>query len=179
MESEENDSSKKTISGIKRKRAKSGSSDKVPGDDDENSPDIHAKKELATWAVARGIKNPQTRVCSVTSSMDACVREDVPGKDVLLRQIDKDAKSLGILRHLVSVCLNVLAEKDPSNTLIVNRTFIQQLFTRISGNPLHKSTRPLHHPDLQSYLDESKLDDETLRQVKEFLFDAETLSVAK
>lgn len=168
MESEENDTSKKLVSGIKRKRKKSGSSDKATGDGDEDSPDIHATKELAAWAIARGIKNPQTRICSVTSSMDACLREDVPGKDVLLRRVDEDAKSLGILRHLVSVCLNVLAEKDPSDTLIVNRTFIQQLFTRISGNPLHKSTRPLHHPDLQSYLDESTLDDETLRLVKQF-----------
>lgn len=120
------------------------------------------------WADARGVKNRETRIRSVTSSTDACVREAVPGKDTLLRQIDKDARSLGILRHLVSVCLNVLAKKDASNPLLLNRTFIQQLFTLISGNELNSRATKLEHPDLDQYLAEHELDDTTLREVRAF-----------
>lgn len=152
----------------KRKRKTSEASNKSPGDDDEDSSNIHTKKELDKWADIRGIKNRETRIRSVTSSMDACVREDVPGKDALLQQIDKDARSLGILRHLVSVCLNVFAEKDPSNPLIFNRTFIQQLFTLVSGNELNSRATKLDHPDLDQYLEEHRLDDDTLREVRAF-----------
>lgn len=94
----------------KRKRKTSEASDKTLEDDDENSSNIHTKKEPDKGAGVRGIKNREARIRSVTSSMDACVREDVPGKDALLQQTDKDARPLGILRHLVSVCLNILAE---------------------------------------------------------------------
>lgn len=152
----------------KRKRSTTESSDEKPADDEEESANIHAKQELDKWADARGIKNKETRIRSITTSMDACVREDIPGKAALLQRIDKDAKSLGILRHLASVCLNVLAEKDPSNPLHVNRTFVQQMFTRMSGNELHSSATKLEHPGLDRYLEQHQLDDDTLREVKGF-----------
>lgn len=131
------------------------------GDKDEDSTSVATKDELKRFAEARGIKDMSIRVKSVTTSVDACVREDLPGKDVLLEQIDSDAKSLGILRHLVSVCLNYLAEEDPSNPLIFNRTFLQQLFSRIAGKELHSRANHLYHPGLDAYLDVRKLDDET------------------
>jgi hypothetical protein len=152
----------------KRKRTNTESADKATEDDEEESSNIHTKRELDKWADTRGIKNRETRIRSVTSSMDACVREDIPGKDSLLHQIDKDARSLGILRHLVSVCLNALAEKDPSNPLIFNRTFIQQLFTRMSGNELNNRATKLEHPDLNKYLEEHAMDEDTIREVKNF-----------
>lgn len=165
MQSDENDDSNE-VAPDRTPERKRKTSDSV--ESDEDSSNIHAANELDAWADVRGIKCKTTRIRSVTSSIDACVREDVPGKDVLVQQIDKDARSLGILRHLVSVCLNVLAEKDPSNTLIVNKTFIQQLFTRISGNQLHKRAKPLHHPDLEAYLRERALDVDTSGQVRDF-----------
>lgn len=152
----------------KRKRTTTKSTDKATEDDEEESSNIHIKQELDKWADIRGIKNRGTRIRSVTSSMDACVREDVPGKGALLHQIDKAARSLGILRHLVSVCLNVLAEKDPSNPLIFNRTFIQQLFTRMSGNELNSRATKLEHPDLNKYLEEHEMDEDTIREVEKF-----------
>lgn len=160
MQSDEDTDSNKP-----EKRKKCDESDE---DDDDDCSGFATSSELHRFAQVRGIKDLKPRVRSVTSSIDACVREDVPGKDALLRRIDRDAKSLGMLRHLVSVCLNILAEKDPSDTLIVNRTFIQQLFTRISGNELHTRTKELHHPNLDSYLEERKLDDKTLEEIRSF-----------
>lgn len=125
-------------SASKRKSKTDESSDK---DDETTGKDIATSGELKLFAAVRGIKDTTLRVRSITTSVDACVREDIPGKEALVCQIDKDAKSLGILRHLVSVCLNALAEKDPSNPPIVNRTFIQQLFTRLSGNDFKPGTR--------------------------------------
>ena len=151
-----------------RKRKTRGEPNQNAEDDDSTTKDIATSKELKLFAAARGIKDTTLRVRSVTTSIDACVREDVPGKEALVQQIDKDARSLGILRHLVSVCLNALAEKDPSNTLVVSRTFIQQLFTLISGNELNTRTKPLQHPDLESYLRARELDEETLREVRSF-----------
>lgn len=138
------------------------------GDEDEDSTRVATKDELKRFAEARGIKDMSIRVKSVTTSIDACVREDLAGKDVLLEKIDSDAKSLGILRHLVSVCLNHLAEEDPSNELIFDRAFLQQLFSRIAGKELHSSAKQKHHPGLDPYLDVRKLDDETLKQVTLF-----------
>ena len=165
MSQEEDPDSTNTSS--KRKRKTRGEPNQNAEDGDGTSRDIATSNELKLFAAARGIKDTTLRVRSVTTSIDACVREDVPGKEALIQQIDKDAKSLGILRHLVSVCLNVLAEKDPSNTLVVSRTFIQQLFTRISGNELN-TRKPLQHPDLESYLQARELDEETLREVRSF-----------
>lgn len=152
-------------SASKRKRKTPEPTDK---DDDTPGKDIATSGELKLFAAVRGIKDTTLRVRSITTSIDACVREDIPGKEALVCQIDKDAKSLGILRHLVSVCLNALADKDPSNPLIVKRTFIQQLFTRLSGNDFNPGTKPLQHPHLEHYLREHELDDETLREVKAF-----------
>lgn len=170
MESEEDTSSNKPP---KRKTCDSADEDSEVGDEDDDSASIATKKELRRFALARGIVKDiddpiQVRVRSITTSVDACVRDDVPGKDVLLEEIDRDAKSLGILRHLVSVCLNFLAEEDPSNPLIVNRTFLQQLFSLIAGKELHSRANKLHHPSLDSYLEKLKLDKETLKEVRSF-----------
>lgn len=159
------DSSAKPTS--KRKKTPCESTDEVT-DDDATGKGIATSKELKLFAAVRGIKDTTFRVRSVTTSVDACVREDVPGKEALLRQMDKDARSLGILRHLVSVCLNVLAEEDPSIPIIVSRTFIQQLFTQLSGNKLHAKTKALHHPHLEAYLQQHKMDEDTLREVQMF-----------
>lgn len=156
------------ISSKRKRKAHDKADQNSKDDDDAASKEIATSNELKLFAAARGIKDTTVRVRSVTTSIDACVREDVPGKEALVQQIDKDARSLGILRHLVSVCLNVLAEKDPSNTLVVNRTFIQQLLMRISGNELKSRTKPLQHPDLEWYLQARELDEETLREVKSF-----------
>lgn len=152
----------------KRKPNTREEGDDTSEDADGTGKDIATSKELKLFAEARGIKDTTLRVRSVTTSIDACVREDVPGKEALVVQIGKDAKSLGILRHVVSVCLNVLAEKDPSNPLLVSRTFIQQLFTRLSGNEFNANTNVLHHPHLEAFLQEHKMDQDTLREVRLF-----------
>ena len=86
MQSEENDDSNTPVSDGKQtqKRKTCGSPGEASGDEDDNSSNVHTSKELHAWADARGIAR-KTRMKSVTTSMDACVREDVPGKDVLLQ----------------------------------------------------------------------------------------------
>lgn len=152
----------------KRKQNTREEGDDTSDDGDGTGKDVATSKELKLFAEAGHQGHYAKGPVSHYTSIDACVPEDVPGKEALVVQIDKDAKSLGILRHLVSVCLNVLAEKDPSNPFLVSRMFIQQLFTRLSGNEFNTKTNVLHHPHLEVFLQEHRMDQDTLREVRSF-----------
>ncbi len=66
----------------------------------------------SSFARHRNITDFYIKVRTVTTSVDASLKDNLPGREGALQKMHTDARVLGILRHLMSIYLNVLVE-DP------------------------------------------------------------------
>ncbi len=109
--------------------------------EDEGGPSPKIKKELKEFASIRNIVDFEFRVRTVTTSVHASLFQE---DDALVSKIDKDARGIGVIRHLASVYGNVLVDELDSESaykLVFDRTFWRNVSALLSGRMLRRANK--------------------------------------
>lgn len=111
---------------VKRKKK-----DGIGDEQKEDTGNVAARACLDGFA---GVAGDKERTKTITTSFERVVNYEGGFDTEELRQrIMEVSNCLGILRHLVTVFLNVKALQDPGCAYLFDRTAYQQLFARLGG----------------------------------------------
>lgn len=113
------------------KRKKKDSEDGGNEEEKEDTGNVASRAFLKGFATEEGVKE---RTKTITTSFERVVNDEGDFDPEELRlHITAASNSLGILRHLVTVFLNVKALSDPECDYLFSQTAYQQLFARLGG----------------------------------------------
>ncbi len=105
------------------------------------------KAELTAFARNRQLTDWTIKIRTVTTSVDAVLKDQLPGRKAALAKLNRDAVSLGVLRHLTSVYINMLVEDpdpqvaQPGRELVFDQNGIHHIFMGLSGNKLRNPNK--------------------------------------
>ncbi len=107
-------------------------------EDDKAQVRMFIRKELDEFARIRGITEYGIRLRTVTSSIDATLRElrNVADTALMKKKIAEQACSVETIRHLVSVYINVLVhtlDSSSSRSFVFDETFLGNASVLLSG----------------------------------------------
>ncbi len=92
------------------------------------------------FAAKRGITKYAIKIRTVTSSVDAALNNSVVRYPDIQRRLDRNAKVLGVLQHLLYVYLNVLVDDDDlcslAAELIFDSTVLYHMVVRLTGSEM-------------------------------------------